>query len=141
MAFTFDINLSRDLDRVRWLVGDTDGQEYDLTDETVNALLTMYGSVNGAAIAAVDGILTRLAKDVTRNVNGIGNITASDKYRHYTEIRTRLRATVGILAIPEVPALSVATKEAYDADTSQVQPFFTRKLGDVVGTADNPETA
>jgi hypothetical protein len=62
VAFTFASNLSTDLAKVRFHIGDTDADGYYLQDETINALITSEGSVGAAAIACIKYIISQLSK-------------------------------------------------------------------------------
>jgi len=61
MTFTFATNLSTDLAKVRFHIGDTNSDGAYLADETISALLTSEGSVGGAAIACIKYIITQLS--------------------------------------------------------------------------------
>lgn len=62
MTFTFATDLSTDLAKVRFHIGDTDSDGYYLADETITALLTSEGSVGGAVLACIKYIISQLSK-------------------------------------------------------------------------------
>lgn len=62
MTFTFATDLSTDLAKVRFHIGDTNSAGAYLADETISALLTIQGSVGGASLACIRYIITQLAK-------------------------------------------------------------------------------
>lgn len=62
MTFTFATNLSTDLAKVRFHIGDTQSAGAYLQDETITALLTQEGSVGKAVLACIRYIITQLAK-------------------------------------------------------------------------------
>lgn len=61
MTFTFKLDLSTDLAKVRFHIGDTVTEGHYLVDETINALITSEGSVGGASIACLKYIITQLS--------------------------------------------------------------------------------
>lgn len=61
MTFSFDPTLSKDLDLVRFHIGDINSEGAYLEDETINALLTSEGSVGGAVISSLRFIITQLS--------------------------------------------------------------------------------
>ena len=62
MTFTFATNLSTDLAKVRFHIGDTNSAGAYLADETINALVTSEGSVGGAVVACIKYIITQLSQ-------------------------------------------------------------------------------
>jgi len=62
MTFTWVGDLSTDLDKVRFHIGDTDSDGYFLTDETINALLSSESTVGGAVVACLKYIITQLSR-------------------------------------------------------------------------------
>ena len=61
MTFTFATDLSTNLAKIRFHVGDTNEDGAYLADETINALYTSEGSVGAASIACIRYILTQLS--------------------------------------------------------------------------------
>jgi len=62
MTFTWVGDLSTDLDKVRFHIGDTDSTGYWLEDATITALLTSEASVGGAVIACLRYIVGQLSR-------------------------------------------------------------------------------
>ena len=62
MAFTWVGDLSTDLDKVRFHIGDTDSDGYFLEDATITALVTSEGSVGGAVVACLRYIISQLSR-------------------------------------------------------------------------------
>ena len=53
MSFSYDISLTTDLDKVRWLTGDTDGSSIIYQDEELNGALGMEPNVYYCAATAI----------------------------------------------------------------------------------------
>jgi len=62
MTFTWVGDLSTDLDKVRFHIGDTDSTGFWLEDATINALVTSEGSVGGAVVACLRYIIGQLSR-------------------------------------------------------------------------------
>jgi hypothetical protein len=61
MTFTFDSSLGDEVSLVRFHTGDTNESGAYLTDETIEALLVLEGSVGGAVIACIKYIISQLS--------------------------------------------------------------------------------
>jgi hypothetical protein len=61
MSFTFDPSLSKDLDLVRFHIGDTNPEGFYIHDNTINYFVTNY-SVGEAVIACIKHIITQLSQ-------------------------------------------------------------------------------
>jgi hypothetical protein len=61
MTFTFDTSLGNNISLVRYHIGDTNEDGAYLSDETIDALITIEGSVGGAVISCIKYIITQLS--------------------------------------------------------------------------------
>ena len=61
MTFTFASDLSTDLALTRFHIGDTNSNGAYLQDETIEALVTLEGSVGAASIACIKYIISQLS--------------------------------------------------------------------------------
>ena len=62
MTYTFATDLSTDLAKVRFHIGDTNTNSAYLEDATITALITSEGSVGGAVVACIKYIITQLSQ-------------------------------------------------------------------------------
>lgn len=62
MTVTFDPTLATEKDQVRFHIGDTSPDGAYIQDETIEYLLTTYGSVGGAVVSGIRYIITQLSK-------------------------------------------------------------------------------
>ena len=134
MSWSYDDGMSSDKDRVRFLIGDTDSADPILSDGEVLYALDEEGGVRAAAAFCCDAIAAKYARlaDISE---GQLSISYSQRYGHYTAKATQLRSRVAVLAPPTAGGISVAEKDAAEADTDRVVPAFTVRM------LDNPETA
>lgn len=127
-----DPDTGNPIDRLRFLVGDTDVDNAYLCDTELSGLLTEHGSPDRAAPYAADGIAALLARKVDLSTGKVRK-SLSQLFAHYTALAKRLRAKNGKLALPYGGGILKTDRETDRADTSLVQPAFDR------GQFSNPE--
>lgn len=89
---TYDDNLSRDVDKVRFLVGDTDDDQQMLSDNEINFILTQKGdNLLLAASFACETIAAKFARDVNYRFSTMWQ-DASDAYDHFMNL-AKIRRT------------------------------------------------
>lgn len=93
MAFTYDI--STDLGKVRWRVGDTEDAGHLLEDAEINAVLSDTANLDAAAVRCCEAILAKLGKRADRSVVGI-NTSRSQQFTQYKDLLAELRARVSL---------------------------------------------
>src|SRR3989304_2024720 len=126
--------MPRDIEKVRFYVGDTDTSDQQLTDEEVKFALSEGGSVRAAASICADTLAAQYARlaDLTE---GQLSISYSQRFDHMRSISDDI-VDAGTLTDPAMPSaggIFVADKEATEGDAALVKPSFT------VDILDNPE--
>ena len=115
---------SSSLSWVRLRLGDTSSGSARFQDEEINAMVSVEGNKYlGAAVLAESAAAlyaTRVDKTVGRL--SISYQQASD---HFTRLAIRLRHELNMRAAPYAGGISVADKDAVEADTDRVQPAFS----------------
>jgi len=96
MTYTFTENLSTDLAKVRFAIGDTNTSGAYLTDETITALLTSEGSIGGAAVACVKYIIKMLSQPDFKQ--DWLSVTNGEARKGYEQILKDLEQEYGISA-------------------------------------------
>lgn len=95
MTFTYSGNPSeRELDAIRFLVGDTDDEEYFLEDEEILWLISIWSartSVYYTASMAADSIAAKFAREVTVNSDS-QTVSTSELQTKYQQLALELRA-------------------------------------------------
>jgi hypothetical protein len=114
VAFTFASNLSTDLAKVRFHIGDTDADGYYLQDETINALLTTEGSVGAASIACIKYIISQLSKPNFK----LDWMSVSDMQEARKGYQELLSQKVTEFGLPRYTATSTIS-QPYRADSGQ----------------------
>jgi len=90
LSFTYNISVSGDIDKVRFNTGDVNSADYNLENEEIVYLLSIY-SVNEASIQACYNIMSKLASSVDETLDGHSK-SYSQKQEHYKNIIKNLRS-------------------------------------------------
>lgn len=101
MAWTYSGNPDDSpLDRVRFLIGDTEPNDPLLSDEEISFLVSLKGSSDSAALAACEAILLKLSKEVDYSI-GPEKVSASQRFVQYQAVaRGLLKAITANNAAP-----------------------------------------
>jgi len=135
MSWSYNTNLTADKDKVRLLIGDTDTDDQQLSNEELVALISLTGSVTSAAIRAARALSAKYARQADKWVGDL-KILASQKSKAYSALAEELEdmgSTFGGSRTHQQPfagGISVAAKAAIQADTDAITPSFTRGLHD-----------
>jgi hypothetical protein len=91
MAWTYSAALATARDRVRHAVGDIDSANQLRADETIDALLALYGEP-GATAALADGLASQYAQEPTSfGSNGL-SISWGDRVKTWSTLASRIRS-------------------------------------------------
>lgn len=85
MSWTFDPSLATGRDRLRFHIGDTDENDPQLTNETLDALLVSYPTEARAASEACFRLAAKYAREVDRAVAQT-TIREGDRSLHYQQL-------------------------------------------------------
>jgi hypothetical protein len=137
MTWTYTTSLATLRDKVRFLIGDTNTADQQLSDEEIAGVASMLSTSTDqyrVAIACVRGLISKYARQVNTS-NGALSLSAGDRAAHYEALLTQLqrqRSDAGALAVRGyVGGVSRDDNDTLDADTSSEQPQFA------VGQHDN----
>jgi hypothetical protein len=128
MAFTYVDPSSGDRDKVRFLVQDTDSTDFHLHDAEITYLVSTWGNVYDAAIAAAEIISGQYAHK-TNYSRRIGDLSISESYgasaQEFRALASRLKDQRDRLRvpIPKINAQSIVstgekTVQTYKSDFS-----------------------
>lgn len=129
--FTYQMPITTDRDRVRFLVGDTNVNRPLLDDGEIAYSLTLGDNhLLRSAAHACDAIAAKFIRDKSVSVSGISitrNFSASEYKDLATEYRRRAKSlSSGSLWILKDPQ----DKSDFRADASLVPPAFSREMHD-----------
>lgn len=130
MAWTYDTSLATQRDTVRLLVGDTISTDPQMSDEELDALLLVHGSVKATAINVALALAAKYARFADKWVGDL-KILASQKSRAYYELAKQLGSSRGFSGgVPSAGGIYTSDKEATEGDEGLVKPHFRRGFMD-----------
>lgn len=119
----YDPTLATPRDRVRLLLGDTDGSAELLKDEEIAALLAIDPNPHLAAAAGADAIAAQFARKADTALPGGVRIAFSQRVDHFLRLADRLRAAAADTALPVNAALA-------EGDAADSQGVFSIGMHD-----------
>lgn len=133
MAWSYSGNpSSSERDAVRFLVGDTDTNDQLLSNEEIDYLVTLHGSVHRIASESARAIAAKFARLMNRSIGGL-SADFSAKYRQYLELADNLLEKDEVSPVsPFISGFGRSAKEAVELDSDR-ESTFGRK-----GQHDNP---
>lgn len=136
MTWSYNPSLVADLDRVRMLIGDTNADDQQLTDEEISFLVTSEGNVYAASALACRVLSAKYARYADKWVGDL-KILASQKARAYERLAdaydSQANASASFSGIPSAGGIYVSEKEDQESDSSLVTPYFRRGNMDNTG--------
>lgn len=128
MTWTYTDPGSIPRDVVRFLVGDTDSTDPQLSDEEIAFLLSQQSNPYRAAALAAGSLAAKFSRQVTKSV-GTLSLSLSDKAQRYRDLSAQLKLEAENNTSPPIPvstAGSIADKQSRSADPDWNGPEFSR---------------
>lgn len=122
-----------DKDAVRHLLGDTDERDQQLSDEEIEWEVAQAGTVRSAAANAARSLAGRYSLQPSSKKVGDLAVTYGERAAMMLTLAKSLDADANLGAIPRAGGISIADKEAVEADTDRVRPAFSRGMHDHPG--------
>lgn len=123
---------SSNLDKVRFLIGDTDTTDQQLSDEEITSMLADNSdNPYAAAIACAEGLVSKFSRKVQKSVGDL-SISYGETANNYRTLLGDLRRKASIqLCTPYAGGISISDKETDEEDSDLVKPAFTRDMHDI----------
>jgi len=132
MVFTY-VEPTTDRDKVRFLVQDTDSNDFHLHDAEITYLLSTWGNVYDAAIAAAEIISGQYAHK-TNYSRSIGDLSISESYgasaAEFRALAQRLMAQRDRLYVPIAKINAQSITSTADKTVSTFKSDFSTGLMD-----------
>jgi len=129
------------LDKVRFLVGDTDSDDRQIADEEILFCIAESASYWSAAAMACRTLAGRYARSVSRSVGDL-SLNAETKAQHYHDLAAQYESMAGeagfsvfALSSPYAGGISVDDRDNQIANSDRVDPMAE------VGNMDYPGTS
>ena len=125
---TYTDTLPTDLDKVRYLIQDTNTTDFYFSDNEITAMIGMWGSYNSTAIACCEILASRFiqkaeSKTVSKLILNYGNLA-----KKYAELAKVLRLQLLKFNAGYLGGLTHSDKEANEEDSDICQPAFKRGM-------------
>ena len=130
-----------DLNMVRFLIGDTDASDPQLSNEEITSAITVKGTANAAAIFCANALAARYTRMVDKSLGDL-SISYSQRAQAYRDLIVQLRvhASSASTTAAHSTGLYVSEKKANESDVDIVQPAFRRGMHDYESaSAEEPE--
>lgn len=130
MTWTYDTSLSTSRDKVRLLVGDTDTNDQQLSDEEITFITSEETNVYRAAALASRTLAAKYARLVGSSVESL-RFFASDRFDHYTQLARQLeeqasKVSGSSVGSPVITGISIDAIESVEDDTDRVGSAFKK---------------
>ncbi len=130
MTFSYSFSLASNLDKVRFLLGDTEEADRVLEDEEILSLLNLYGNVTIASAAAAWSGYRRLASLSDMKV-GVTTITFKERATTWKDTAQRLTPEgYDFSTFSASPIGGTGTAQAFVADEVLEAPYAFHKDAD-----------
>lgn len=127
MSWSYDATLATEMDRVRFLIRDTDTDRQLFQDEEIDWLLTTEDNIYKAAATLCDQLVASRSGVSSKKISEF-SITYDTKV--YQQLAASLRARGGFNEMPYAGGISIADKAIMQDDSDALQPKIKRRLHD-----------
>lgn len=122
-------------DKVRFLIGDTDTTDQQLSNEEIDAALVDASSnPYVAAIICTEALISHYARLCNKSVGDL-SISYGNIANNYRKLLGDLRRRSTLqLCTPYAGGISISDKQTDEEDSDRVQPSFYKEMHDTNGT-------
>ena len=125
MSFSFNDDLSTDLDYVRFYIGDTDSSNYLVEDATITAILSTHSNPLNAAIVICRNLTAKYSSMASQSIGSV-SVSYGDISKKYQSLVVELKAMLADQAGIYAGGLSQAEKDTDADDDDLTQSTFKR---------------
>jgi len=131
MAWTYSGDPSDSTrDAVRFLIGDTDTTDQLISDEEVDYLVELHGTLSRSASEAARSIAAKFARLMNRSIGGL-SADFSQKYQHYMELAESLITNEEAFPVsPFISGYRRGAKETRELDSDRETTFGRKGIHD-----------
>jgi len=127
------------IDYVRFLIGDTDPDDFLLVNSEISGLLSLYGGPVAASIVACESLAAKFSRLCDEEVGDV-RVDLSQKAANFLKLAVRLRQQQAIGSpIPFAGGILVDDKQSNAGDITLVKPRFTKRMHDSPKINDLPQ--
>lgn len=137
MSWTYADILDSDKDKIRFLVGDTDGADQQISDEGIINMQTLVGGdVFTVAASICDGLAGKYARLRDVSIDSL-RVNYGNQSQSYSKLAIRLRGQAGssaTIGTPTVTGVSLGEMAAVNSDNDRVPSSITSRQMDIPNT-------
>ena len=127
MTWTYNsASIGTDLAKVRLMIGDTDTDDQQLTDEEIQFFIDTEQTIFMAAYRCALALVAEYARLVDKEMGDL-KLLAAQRHRHYLRLADRL-SQKNVPGIPSAGGIYQTEKDTLTDNTNWVQPFFKRGM-------------
>ena len=136
MAWTYTAALTSDLERVRFLIGDTDTNDQQLQDAEIDWVNTQTGNVYMAAAKCCRALAAKYSRQADSAVGDL-SVKKSQRAKAYLDLAKKLELDGATNSPPYTGGISVADKQTYEEDSDIPAPKFFTDMQKNPGSVDS----
>jgi len=127
MTWTYNsASIGTDLAKVRLMIGDTDTNDQQLTDEEIQFFIDTEQTIYMAAYRCALALVAEYARKVDKEMGDL-KLLAAQRHRHYLRLAAELKKR-NIPGIPSAGGIYQSEKDTLNDNTDMVKPFFKRGM-------------
>ena len=127
MTWTYNsASIGTDLAKVRLMIGDTNTDDQQLTDEEIQFFIDTEQTIFMAAYRCALALVAEYSRKVDKEMGDL-KILAAQRHRHYLRLANELKKK-NVPGIPSAGGIYQTEKDTLTDNTNWVQPFFKRGM-------------
>lgn len=126
MSWSYDPTMPTNMDKVRFLIQDTNTLDQLLEDEEINFMLSDYPNYKMAAANCADVLSSKFAGIADSKTIDNLSLSFQNKSQKYAALANRLRMQASKFLLPYAGGISKNDKQRNEDDPDRVKPFAKR---------------
>tara|TARA_R100001143_G_scaffold57840_1_gene55326 strand:- start:298 stop:693 length:396 start_codon:yes stop_codon:yes gene_type:complete len=127
MTWTYNpASIGTDLAKVRLLIGDTDTNDQQMTDEEIQFFIDGEETIYMAAYRCALSLVAKFARMVDKEMGDL-KLLAAQRHRHYLQLAETLKQK-NVPGLPSAGGIYQSEKDTLNDNTDMVKPFFKRGM-------------
>lgn len=123
MSWSYTGDMSIDLNYVRTLIGDTDTNDQQFSDQIITGMLSRVGDALSTAITLAVGLVAFYSRRVDTSIDSV-RVAMGQRADHYKLVVSQLKAmaaaSTSVACAPIVTGVSISAMQGVDQDTDRV---------------------
>lgn len=142
MTWNYDPRMSKDRDKVRFYVGDTNPDDKLVQDEEIEYAIGEQPTLEFAAAVVLRALAAKFSRLVSSRAGDVSISNAAAVAQAFAKRAKEfdpfdLSLGSSSLVLPSFGGLTFSEKETLDSDDDAVQPSFRRAMDDIPGGPDD----